>query len=142
MNTLLQKPHLPFLLVIPILLLFAIIIGGDSAIDINIHDTYFVIGHAHLLKLIAIVAAVYGLFYWFIPYSGKIFSKRLTAAHLLISFGAPLLALLLWQFITYDLPQTDTNMALYWSIAVLWAITIVAQLLFPVNIVYALTRTD
>ena len=59
------------------------IILGDSTLDINVHDTYFVIAHFHLVMGIS---ALYGLFagvyHWFPKmFEGKMMNKNLGYVH-------------------------------------------------------------
>ena len=59
------------------------IILGDSTLDINVHDTYFVVAHFHLVMGIS---ALYGLFagvyHWFPKmFEGKMMSKNLGYVH-------------------------------------------------------------
>ncbi|MGB0451120.1 MAG: cytochrome c oxidase subunit I [Flavobacteriaceae bacterium] len=59
------------------------IILGDSALDINVHDTYFVVAHFHLVMGIS---ALYGLFagvyHWFPKmFEGRMMNKNLGYVH-------------------------------------------------------------
>ncbi|WGK65578.1 cytochrome c oxidase subunit I [Croceiramulus getboli] len=59
------------------------IILGDSTLDINVHDTYFVVAHFHLVMGIS---ALYGLFagvyHWFPKmFEGKLMNKNLGYVH-------------------------------------------------------------
>ncbi|HPF10351.1 MAG TPA: cbb3-type cytochrome c oxidase subunit I [Flavobacteriaceae bacterium] len=59
------------------------IILGDSALDINVHDTYFVVAHFHLVMGIS---ALYGLFagvyHWFPKmFEGKMMNKNMGYVH-------------------------------------------------------------
>jgi cytochrome c oxidase subunit 1 len=58
------------------------IILGDSALDINVHDTYFVVAHFHLVMGIS---ALYGLFagvyHWFPRMFGRMMNKNLGYLH-------------------------------------------------------------
>jgi cytochrome c oxidase subunit 1 len=63
------------------------IILGDSALDINVHDTYFVVAHFHLVMGIS---ALYGLFagvyHWFPKmFEGKMMNKNLGYFHFWIT---------------------------------------------------------
>ncbi len=62
------------------------IILGDSTLDINVHDTYFVVAHFHLVMGIS---ALYGLFagvyHWFPKMFGRMMNKNLGFAHFWIT---------------------------------------------------------
>ena len=62
------------------------IILGDSTLDINVHDTYFVIAHFHLVMGIS---ALYGLFagvyHWFPKMFGRMMNKNLGYVHFWIT---------------------------------------------------------
>ena len=62
------------------------IILGDSALDINVHDTYFVVAHFHLVMGIS---ALYGLFagvyHWFPRLYGRMMNKTLGYVHFWIT---------------------------------------------------------
>jgi cytochrome c oxidase subunit 1 len=55
---------------------------GDSALDINVHDTYFVVAHFHLVMG---VSAIYGMFagvyHWFPKMYGRMMNKTLGYWH-------------------------------------------------------------
>ncbi len=62
------------------------IILGDSTLDINVHDTYFVVAHFHLVMGIS---ALYGLFagvyHWFPKMYGRMMNKNLGYVHFWIT---------------------------------------------------------
>jgi cytochrome c oxidase subunit 1 len=58
------------------------IILGDSALDINVHDTYFVVGHFHIVMgLSAIFGMFAGVYHWFPKMYGRMMNKKLGYAH-------------------------------------------------------------
>jgi cytochrome c oxidase subunit 1 len=63
------------------------IILGDSALDINVHDTYFVVAHFHIVMgLSAIFGLFAGVYHWFPKMYGRMMNKRLGYAHFWITF--------------------------------------------------------
>ncbi len=62
------------------------LILGDSALDINVHDTYFVVAHFHLVMG---VSAIYGMFagvyHWFPKMFGRLMNKTLGYWHFWIT---------------------------------------------------------
>jgi len=66
------------------------IILADSALDIAIHDTYFVVAHFHIVMGMSAVFGMFGgVYHWFPKMFGKMMNKRLGYAHFWITiFGA------------------------------------------------------
>ena len=63
------------------------IVLGDSALDINVHDTYFVVGHFHIVMgLSAIYGMFAGVYHWFPKMYGKMMNKKLGYIHFWITF--------------------------------------------------------
>ena len=62
------------------------IVLGDSTLDINVHDTYFLVAHFHLVMGIS---ALYGLFagtyHWFPKMFGRMMNKNLGYLHFWIT---------------------------------------------------------
>ena len=63
------------------------LILGDSALDINVHDTYFVVGHFHIVMgLSAIYGMFAGVYHWFPKMYGRMMNKKLGYIHFWITF--------------------------------------------------------
>lgn len=62
------------------------IILGDSTLDINVHDTYFVIAHFHLVMGIsALYGLLAGVYHWFPKMFGRMMNKNLGYIHFWIT---------------------------------------------------------
>ncbi|AEH01218.1 cbb3-type cytochrome c oxidase subunit I [Lacinutrix sp. 5H-3-7-4] len=58
------------------------IILGDSALDINVHDTYFVVAHFHLVMGISALYGMFaGIYHWFPKMFGRMLNKNLGYVH-------------------------------------------------------------
>jgi len=58
------------------------IILGDSALDINVHDTYFVVAHFHLVMGISALYGFFaGVYHWFPKMFGRMLNKNLGYVH-------------------------------------------------------------
>ena len=62
------------------------IILGDSALDINVHDTYFVIAHFHLVMGISALYGMFaGIYHWYPKMFGRMLNKNLGYLHFWIT---------------------------------------------------------
>lgn len=58
------------------------IVLADSALDINVHDTYFVVAHFHIVMgLSAIFGMLAGIYHWFPKMFGKMMNSKLGYVH-------------------------------------------------------------
>jgi cytochrome c oxidase subunit 1 len=58
------------------------IILGDSTLDINVHDTYFVIAHFHLVMGISALYGMFaGIYHWYPKLFGRMMNKNLGYIH-------------------------------------------------------------
>ena len=63
------------------------VILGDSALDINVHDTYFVVAHFHIVMgLSAIFGMFAGVYHWFPKMYGRMMNKSLGYTHFWLTF--------------------------------------------------------
>jgi cytochrome c oxidase subunit 1 len=64
------------------------LILGDSALDINIHDTYFVVAHFHIVMGSASIFGMFaGVYHWFPKLFGKLMNKKLGFIHFWLTFA-------------------------------------------------------
>ncbi|MCL4124723.1 UNVERIFIED_CONTAM: hypothetical protein GTU68_009442 [Idotea baltica] len=62
------------------------IILGDSALDINVHDTYFVVAHFHLVMGISALYGMFaGIYHWYPKMFGRMLNKNLGYIHFWIT---------------------------------------------------------
>ena len=60
---------------------------GQTQIDIQLHDTAFVVAHFHIIMAGAALFGVFaGVHYWFPLFFGRLMNERLGAAHFLLTF--------------------------------------------------------
>jgi cytochrome c oxidase subunit I len=127
------------------------IILGDSALDINVHDTYFVVAHFHLVMGIS---ALYGLFagvyHWFPKmFEGRMLNKNLGYVHFWITVIGAYGVFFPMHFIGMaGLPRryyTNTNFPYFDDLAdvnvvmtIFAIITAAAQLVFLYNFIHSM----
>jgi len=138
MNQILNKPYKSIWWSIPIVLGLSII-GFNSAIDIQMHDTYFVIASIHIGILFSILLGIIGLMYWLIR------KKRLvdwmTAIHV-ISTILIFVLIVLTGLIFKKVIQSDfeTFRTVNQIMFVIILIAMLSQLLFIANLVFSLIK--
>jgi cytochrome c oxidase subunit I len=58
------------------------VILGDSTLDINVHDTYFVVAHFHLVMGISALYGMFaGIYHWYPKMYGRMLNKNLGYIH-------------------------------------------------------------
>jgi cytochrome c oxidase subunit 1 len=128
------------------------IILADSALDINVHDTYFVVAHFHIVMgMSAIFGMFAGIYHWFPKMYGRMMNTKLGYAHFWITFvcafgvffpmhfiglaGAPR------RYYSYsEFPMFDGVIDLNVLVTVFAIIGALAQILFTYNFFYSIWR--
>jgi heme/copper-type cytochrome/quinol oxidase subunit 1 len=91
-----QKPYNLLLLTGLIFVLASFfLLNQNNSVDVHIHDTYFVIAHAHIFWFLAILSLLVWTLYFLT--NKFLFSKTLTWAHIIIT----ILTLILFVFTLY-----------------------------------------
>jgi cytochrome c oxidase subunit 1 len=63
------------------------IILADSALDINVHDTYFVVAHFHIVMGASAIFGMFcGVYHWFPRLFGRMMNNRLGYIHFWVTF--------------------------------------------------------
>ena len=81
------KLEIPFLFAVSFIVGF--ILGGSTGVfnavvslDLVVHDTYWIVGHFHLIIVGGAVSAFFGGFYYIFPHmTGKMYNNKLAYAH-------------------------------------------------------------
>ena len=123
---------------------------GNVIADVPLHDTYFVVGHFHLMMGMAVMMAIFGaIYHWFPKATGRMYNEFLGKVHFWVSFvGAyaiffPMLWLGLngtprryFSFARLDyLPEGTGTLNVFITVAAL--IVGAAQLLFAFNLIWS-----
>lgn len=65
------------------------IILADSALDINVHDTYFVVAHFHIVMGASAIFGMFcGVYHWFPKLFGRMMNNKLGYVHFWVTFVA------------------------------------------------------
>lgn len=139
MSELSEKPHLIFLLAIPIIMLIGIL-SGDTMLDLNVHDTYYVISYLHLAIIISILFGIIGIGYWIMQKADRKLSKWLNWTHIGLTFGGTLIVWILTKFYRTEIMEYEFNNNLTLIITLITLLMIIGQIIFPINIIYGLTK--
>jgi cytochrome c oxidase subunit 1 len=133
------------------------IILADSALDINIHDTYFVVAHFHIVMGMSAVFGMFaGVYHWFPKMFGRMMNLRLGYIHFWITIvgaygvffpmhfvglaGAPRRYYDYSVYGEFDSPTGEMMMDLNVIITIFAIIAALGQLIFLFNFFYSIYR--
>jgi cytochrome c oxidase subunit 1 len=125
---------------------------GNAAIDIQLHDTYFVVAHFHLVMGSAsFFGMVAGIYHWYPKMFGRMMNEKLGYVHFWMTFIGVYLVFFpmhytgiagfprrYYSFTSFDAFKTFTDLNMFISVAAM--ITFSAQLLFAFNFFYSMFR--
>ncbi|MCF2876216.1 MULTISPECIES: hypothetical protein [unclassified Tenacibaculum] len=148
MRKLLIRPHVFFWGVIPIILLAGMYRVNDSIegfLDINVHDTYFVVDRLHLLGFMVFLFVLLGLGYWGAYVNKRKLINGITFLHILLTFISLISFLIILFFPTKN--EIISNNAMFDSLEIAnivltfsFLLFLIGQLFYPINILSALIR--
>jgi len=125
---------------------------GNSAIDIQLHDTYFVVAHFHLVMgSAAFFGMVAGVYHWFPKMFGRMMNEKLGYLHFWMTFvgiyciffpmhytGIAGFPRRYYSFTSYDTFKTFGDLNAFISTAAI--ITFFAQFILVFNFFYSIFR--
>jgi len=125
---------------------------GNSAIDIQLHDTYFVVAHFHIVMGSAsFFGMVAGVYHWFPKMFGRMMDNRLGYVHFWLTFAGIYLVFFpmhyigmagfprrYYSFTNFDAFGGFTDLNMFISVAAI--ITFGAQFIFVFNFFYSMFK--
>lgn len=128
------------------------IILGNSALDIQLHDTYFVVAHFHLVMGSAsFFGLMAGVYHWFPKMFGRMMNEKLGYIHFWLTFvgiycvffpmhyiGIAGFPRRYYSFTTYDATNSFSDLNVFISIAAI--LTFSSQALFAWNFFYSIFK--
>ncbi len=123
---------------------------GNSALDINLHDTYFVVAHFHLVMgSAAFFGLLAGVYHWFPKMFGRMLDEKLGYIHFWLTFVGVYLVFFplhyigiagfprrYYSFTSFDTFGGFTDLNMFVSVAAI--ITFGAQFIFLFNFFYSI----
>jgi cytochrome c oxidase subunit 1 len=133
------------------------IILADSALDIALHDTYFVVAHFHIVMGMSAVFGMFGgVYHWFPKMFGRMMNTRLGYAHFWVTLigaygvffpmhfvglaGAPRRYYDYSVYTEFDSPTADMMMDLNVIITIFAIVAALGQIIFLFNFFYSIFR--
>ncbi|MET3115361.1 cytochrome c oxidase subunit 1 [Pedobacter sp. CG_S7] len=125
---------------------------GNASLDINLHDTYFVVAHFHLVMgSAAIFGMLAGVYHWFPRMFGRMMNEKLGYLHFWITFICAYLVFFPLHFLGLDgVPRryyafTEFEFMQKWvtvNVFVTWAAIVAAlvQVAFLFNFFYSIFK--
>jgi cytochrome c oxidase subunit 1 len=125
---------------------------GQPALDLYFHDTYFVVGHFHMIMGVAAIFGMFaGTFYWFPKMFGKMMNETLGKIHFYLTFigvyaiftPMHLLGLIgnprrYADFTNYEFMKDGMSLHMFMTHAAL--ATAAVQFIFLFNLVYSMWK--
>ncbi|MCD0466571.1 cbb3-type cytochrome c oxidase subunit I [Flavobacterium sp. ENC] len=147
MKYLLRKPYCLFFFLIAFFLIGGFL-NAQKTLDINIHDTYFVISYWHFGVLLSFIYSFIALIYFVLIKLNFILIKWITVTHVIVSIGGVFLILLFFQLTRQTAPgdfeslldDIDFKTNMTWGIWLTFLSILVMQALFIINVIQALFK--
>ncbi|WP_298901815.1 hypothetical protein [uncultured Psychroserpens sp.] len=113
----------------------------NTALDFNLHDTYYVIATRHLSTTLSILYVLAGLIYWMLKKWNIKLYVVLTKTHTYVTIGVVFLYQTIISYYTFiNPPNIFSNDNQQFLIATLIFSALVVQLFFIVNIIFSVIR--
>lgn len=134
MKQILNKPYRSIWIAVPVIISLSLI-GLNGVMDVQMHDTYFVISLFHVGVIFSLFLGLAGFIYW-------LFRKRrlvnwMTVTHIAITISAFVLVLLSGLISNGSLEVSRSVNQFLLPIIIL---VVLSQLIFIVNLIIALIR--
>lgn len=130
-RTAFRKPHLISWLASPVFVFIGLLFN-QRTFDLQLYDTYFVIGNPYFVLAGSAYLLVIGLGYWLVSLTGKTPNRTLTVIHLLLTIG---------MLILVELPLLNSNtLAGMEGLALSVIAFLVGQCAYIINMVVTLLR--
>lgn len=131
------KPHFYFwTTAILILIIGLITYDQESVLDINLHDTYYVIQHFIIIQCISLLLILVGGLYWIYEKANRKLNKLLTKIHIITTIGGILIYPVIEKLLRlYEVNQHTTIIT---NLAIITLMVLIAQVLFLINLLIGL----
>ncbi|SDK39102.1 cytochrome c oxidase subunit 1 [Catalinimonas alkaloidigena] len=128
------------------------IVLGNAAADIQLHDTYFVVAHFHLVMgASAFFGMMAGVYHWFPKMFGRMMNEKLGYIHFWFTFIGVYMVFFpmhyigiagfprrYYSFTSFDFTDKFTDLNMFITVAA--ALTFSAQFIFALNFFYSIFR--
>lgn len=136
------KPYYLFLLAVIIFIGLCFFASNESTLDINVHDTYYIIAHSHLYISLAVILFTVFTFYWSIDNAKIKLIAFLSDIHI---YGT--LITIIGMFFPYRLIFKPSNLQLYDDmqyvnicLTIAGLLFLFLQFVFIINIFVSITK--
>jgi cytochrome c oxidase subunit I len=127
---------------------------GQPALDLYFHDTYFVVGHFHMIMGVAAIFGMFaGTFYWFPKMFGRMMNETLGKIHFFLTFIGVYAIFTPMHFLgiagnprrypdfkDYDFMKEHHLMDVHLFMTIAAAVTVAAQLIFVFNLFWSMKK--
>ncbi len=125
---------------------------GNAVLDIQLHDTYFIVAHFHIVMgAVGFFGMIAGVYHWFPKMFGRMMDSKLGAVHFWLSFIGIYLVFFpqhyigiagfprrYYSFTNFDAFSSFTDLNMLVTVAAF--VTFVAQIIFLFNFFYSMFR--
>lgn len=149
MNWLTQKPFISFLILIPIIMVIGFL-NRKETLDINVHDTYYVINNLHLAIILSIFLAIISLGYFLIKIFNISLINWMTISHILITIFGMLIIYILFRIqLNFEVKSYDIESILKYSKTIqrirftlfsFFIVVLLSQLVFLINFLVSIFK--
>lgn len=126
------------------LLLSIYYFNNDSVIDVNIHDTYFIIHNSHLCVLLTVTYFFFGFIYAIFKILKIRLFTILSKIHSILTLGMVPVYFLGYFILNIQkhskLPLFDDSLKLQWFITIIAVIFLFSQIILIFNIILSLLK--